>query len=76
VWRVAYGVLLALHDCHNRSEKILHRDLKPANVFLDKDGNIKVGTSMFRVVGRFESHRCLNSLSHACLLTYSPVPAP
>lgn len=67
VWRVAYGVLLALHDCHNRSEKILHRDLKPANVFLDKEGNIKVGECPPAL-----EQRCAHDVSPCCLLLFPP----
>ncbi|GAB5353221.1 hypothetical protein AAMO2058_000018900 [Amorphochlora amoebiformis] len=37
VWQIAQ----ALKSIHNA--KLLHRDLKPSNVFLDQDGNIKVG---------------------------------
>ena len=36
---------LALQECHKKKSggHILHRDLKPANVFLDADGNVKLG---------------------------------
>ncbi len=36
---------LALQECHRKKGggHILHRDLKPANVFIDSDGNVKLG---------------------------------
>ncbi|KAL7631632.1 UNVERIFIED_CONTAM: hypothetical protein RMT77_018075 [Armadillidium vulgare] len=47
IWRVLKQVCEALRTCHDKHTKggeiILHRDIKPANIFLDKDGNIKVG---------------------------------
>jgi serine/threonine protein kinase len=33
--------LLAVEQLNGR--KIVHRDIKPENVFLDKNGNIKLG---------------------------------
>uniref|UniRef100_A0A4W3IF37 non-specific serine/threonine protein kinase n=1 Tax=Callorhinchus milii TaxID=7868 RepID=A0A4W3IF37_CALMI len=44
--RVFAQIVLALHECHRRSESgrtVLHRDLKPANVFLDAQHNVKLG---------------------------------
>ena len=45
VWKVMYQLSLALQECHRKKSggHILHRDLKPANVFLDADGNVKLG---------------------------------
>lgn len=35
----------ALQTCHSfvSSTIILHRDIKPANVFMDENGNVKLG---------------------------------
>jgi len=41
VWRLALQSALGLHHIH--SLKILHRDIKAENIFLDKDGNAKIG---------------------------------
>ena len=40
-----YQLALALQECHRKKSggHVLHRDLKPANVFLDADGNVKLG---------------------------------
>lgn len=41
IWKVLYDVvngLKALHDL-----KILHRDMKSANIFMNKDGQAKLG---------------------------------
>lgn len=41
IWRVVFDIvhgLKALHDL-----KILHRDMKSANIFLNKDGQAKLG---------------------------------
>ncbi|KAG8758566.1 G2-specific serine/threonine protein kinase [Ceratobasidium sp. 428] len=57
VWSYFAQILLALHHCHYPNSKgpgdtaqpsrptqqILHRDLKPENVFLDTEGNVKLG---------------------------------
>ena len=41
VWRLALQSTLGLHHIH--SLNILHRDIKAENIFLDKDGNAKIG---------------------------------
>ncbi|XP_054730260.1 uncharacterized protein LOC129239020 [Anastrepha obliqua] len=45
IWRVLFQVCKALQVCHNKIRKgtILHRDIKPANIFLDAQGNAKLG---------------------------------
>ncbi|XP_068230212.1 serine/threonine-protein kinase Nek2-like [Palaemon carinicauda] len=47
IWRVLKQVCEALKVCHSRDlhggRIILHRDIKPANVFLDAEGNVKLG---------------------------------
>lgn len=46
IWRVLYQLSKALQGCHSHKSKkitVLHRDIKPANVFLDTNGNIKLG---------------------------------
>eukprot|EP00794_Sanderia_malayensis_P017711 gene17711-19480_t len=45
VWKVLYQLSLALKECHRKKGggHILHRDLKPANVFMDCEGNVKLG---------------------------------
>lgn len=45
IWRVLFQVCRALQVCHNKIKEgtILHRDIKPANIFLDMEGNAKLG---------------------------------
>lgn len=45
IWRVLYQLSKAIQGCHSfkNSLIILHRDIKPGNVFMDSDGNIKLG---------------------------------
>lgn len=45
MWQVLYQLSSALQACHSwlSSTVILHRDIKPANVFLDDNGNVKLG---------------------------------
>jgi NIMA (never in mitosis gene a)-related kinase 2 len=48
IWKYFAQITMALTACHRRMEKgknkpILHRDIKPANIFLDRNGNIKMG---------------------------------
>lgn len=40
-WRLIRQVLEALAYIHSR--KIIHRDLKPGNIFLDAEGNVRLG---------------------------------
>jgi NIMA (never in mitosis gene a)-related kinase 2 len=52
IWKVFCQTLLALHECHTRTQKVLHRDLKPANLFMDSQHNIKLGDfGLARVMG-------------------------
>ena len=46
VWKILNQMLNALNFCHLKGidgKKVLHRDIKPGNIFLDKDGNVKLG---------------------------------
>jgi serine/threonine protein kinase len=44
IWRMFAQMLWAVQDCHTKSHgAVLHRDLKPANIFLDRNGNVKIG---------------------------------
>lgn len=58
IWRVLFQISKALQLCHNKIQKgtILHRDIKPANIFLDLEGNIKLGDfGLARLLRRNES---------------------
>ena len=41
VWRYIHQISSALQHLH--SKRIMHRDLKPANIFIDNDGDLKIG---------------------------------
>jgi len=41
IWKIFIEMIKALRALHARN--ILHRDLKSANVFLQKNGNAKLG---------------------------------
>ncbi|XP_014247814.1 serine/threonine-protein kinase Nek2-like [Cimex lectularius] len=45
IWRILYQVSKAIQVCHTKlvGFTVLHRDIKPANVFLDQEGNAKLG---------------------------------
>jgi len=43
IWVCLSELLVALVECHAGDEKILHRDIKPGNVFIDGEGNVKLG---------------------------------
>lgn len=40
-WEYIYQIASALKHMHEK--RIMHRDLKPANIFIDQEGNLKVG---------------------------------
>jgi len=40
-FRITYQVVSAVYYMHSR--RLLHRDLKPDNIFIDEDGNAKIG---------------------------------
>ncbi len=40
-WEYVYQIASALKHMHEK--RIMHRDLKPANIFIDQEGNLKVG---------------------------------
>lgn len=39
--KLGKDICIALEECEKR--KILHRDIKPENIFIDSDGNFKIG---------------------------------
>ncbi|GKY90546.1 hypothetical protein MPSEU_000028300 [Mayamaea pseudoterrestris] len=41
VWRLVRQIVEALRYVHSRN--IIHRDLKPSNIFLDAEGNVRLG---------------------------------
>lgn len=41
VWEYIHQIASALQHMHEK--RIMHRDLKPANIFIDNNGNLKVG---------------------------------
>eukprot|EP00730_Choanoeca_flexa_P018382 TRINITY_DN8930_c0_g2_i1.p1 TRINITY_DN8930_c0_g2~~TRINITY_DN8930_c0_g2_i1.p1 ORF type:complete len:387 (+),score=52.92 TRINITY_DN8930_c0_g2_i1:96-1256(+) len=55
--KVLQQVVAALNVCHQRKDgAVMHRDLKPANIFLDHDGNAKLGDfGLARVMGEHAS---------------------
>uniref|UniRef100_A0A1I8N4M9 non-specific serine/threonine protein kinase n=1 Tax=Musca domestica TaxID=7370 RepID=A0A1I8N4M9_MUSDO len=58
IWRVLFQLCRALQVCHNKIKEgtILHRDIKPANIFLDLEGNVKLGDfGLARMLKRNES---------------------
>ncbi|XP_061389727.1 uncharacterized protein LOC133324919 [Musca vetustissima] len=58
IWRVLFQLCRALQVCHNKIKDgtILHRDIKPANIFLDMEGNVKLGDfGLARMLKRNES---------------------
>lgn len=41
IWKISIQMMVGLRDLHAR--KILHRDMKALNIFLDSDGNVRIG---------------------------------
>jgi len=41
VWKYIHQIASALDHMHKK--RIMHRDLKPANIFIDSDGDLKIG---------------------------------
>ena len=41
IWRIFRQLLEGLAYIH--SQRIIHRDLKPANLFIDTQGDLKIG---------------------------------
>ena len=41
IWEYVHQIAGALQHMHEK--RIMHRDLKPANIFIDQQGNLKVG---------------------------------
>lgn len=41
IWKYIHQIAGALQHMH--SKRIMHRDLKPANIFIDNDGDLKIG---------------------------------
>lgn len=41
IWKYIHQIAGALQHMH--SKRIMHRDLKPANIFINDEGDLKVG---------------------------------
>ena len=72
VWDTGFQLLLALHDCHSRPEKILHRDIKPANIFIDRLGTVKLGDfGLARVLGKVRWSRVMEHRNTSHVTRYT-----
>ena len=73
ILRLFYQMCSALAYCHHEL-KLLHRDLKPANIFIDSNGDVKIGD--FGISRFLNTSAALAQTQCGTPLYMSPGPCP